>query len=435
MKTKSIILLGLAMLAGLCSGALGTEAPLSLDQARSEALGQSPRGLKARAMADEQGWRQVEALSGLFPRITADATRFSDVKYQTVGINLPHVGPIDMGMVYPYTSVGFTGTWTLFEGLANLNRLAAARLSSQAGSLMADWASVQVAQDVRLKYYQALTAQQLDGLAEANVKTLEDHQRMVADLLSNGQATKFDVLRVEVQLDEARTERLAAADRVIMARRRLTQAMGLTQDERPLSGALPVPQSLSVEASPEAVDSPELRAKELQAQAARKAALAALGHWAPRLALVSNYQWYNNADQEPLDTQAYKTAYQLGLFATWELFNGFGSLARDRQADAQARAAQADAQASRLQQSYDREFWSRRYKYSVKLYQAKLADVEKAQESVRLASLGQKAGTRTTTEVLDAELDSFRASAGVVSAQMDAAEALINLELTQGKGE
>jgi outer membrane protein TolC len=61
--------------------------------------------------------------------------------------------------------------------------------------------------------------------------------------------------------------------------------------------------------------------------------------------------------------------------------------------------------------------------------------VDKAQESVRLATLGQKAGTRTTTEVLDAELDSFRSSAGVVSAQMDAAEALINLELALGKGE
>jgi outer membrane protein TolC len=428
--------LALLALAGLAMAAWA-DGGLSLEQAQAEALGHSPRGLKAAAAADEQDWRFSEAQSGFWPRVTLDASHFNEDKFQGLGVTLPlppHPISFDMPMVYPYTSLGFTGSWTLFEGFSNLYRSAAALAGRQAGRISADWATVQVAQDVRLKYCQALTAQQLEGLAEANVKTLEDHLRMVQDLLNNGQATKFDVLRVEVQLDEARTELLAAQDRVVMARRSLTQAMGLTSDARPLSGELPVPQDVSLDAAA-ADDSPALKARDLQAQAAGKAAMASLGHWAPRLMLVANYQWYNNQDIEIEDFDAYKTAYQLGFAASWELFNGFGSLAHQQQAFAQARQAEQDAREARLKQDYDREFWGRRLRYCVKLYQAKLADVDKAQESVRLATLGQKAGTRTTTEVLDAELDSFRSSAGVVSAQMDAAEALINLELALGKGE
>ncbi len=71
---------------------------------------------------------------------------------------------------------------------------------------------------------------------------------------------------------------------------------------------------------------------------------------------------------------------------------------------------------------------------SVVLYQAKLTDVDKAKESARLATLGFKAGTRTTTDVLDAELEQFRAEAGLVQAQLNALEALNNLEMAIGKG-
>jgi outer membrane protein TolC len=62
-----------------------------------------------------------------------------------------------------------------------------------------------------------------------------------------------------------------------------------------------------------------------------------------------------------------------------------------------------------------------------------LTDVDEAKESVRLATLGFKAGVNTTTDVLDAELDKFTASAGLVQAQVGMLEAVINLELAIGK--
>jgi outer membrane protein TolC len=81
----------------------------------------------------------------------------------------------------------------------------------------------------------------------------------------------------------------------------------------------------------------------------------------------------------------------------------------------------------------DFTFWKRRYLYSASLYHAKNADLKRAQETVRLANAGFKAGVRTTTEVLDAELELFRARAGMVNTQMNCLEAKIKLELTTGE--
>jgi len=109
------------------------------------------------------------------------------------------------------------------------------------------------------------------------------------------------------------------------------------------------------------------------------------------------------------------------------------SLARSRQALARAEGARAATQSMLLKAPREAQQWRRRLATQSELYKARLRTVEKGEESVRLATLGVKAGTRTHTEVLDAELELFRARAGLVKAQVDAVEALTNLELSLGK--
>ncbi|HTB21422.1 MAG TPA: TolC family protein [bacterium] len=420
------------------SAAPSDGAALGLDQALQEGLERSPSYRASEATASEKEWGRLEAFSAFLPSVSLDGTRFLQDKYQVLPVSFgPLVGAFPE--VNPYAQYGFSARWTLFDGWAGVNTLRAADSASAAAEADRDWAEFQLRQDIRLKFYRALAAVKLVSLADENVKTLKDHLRIVKDLLSNGRATRFDLLRVEVQLDDARTGQLDAQDKVDMARRSLSLAMGEANDHRPLAGALPQPG----EAPPETVpidDKPDVRSKLLEADAAQQASLAAAGQWAPKLSVIGDYQWYYNGynganEMDPGDTAAHGTNYDLGLEASWELFNGGGSLARQREASRKADEAGAAAEQARLQASYDRAYWKRRLAYSAQLYQAKLAEVDKAAESVRLADLGLKAGTRTTTEVLDAELDSFSAAAAVVSAQMDAAEALINLESALGTGD
>src|SRR5205823_4906908 len=110
------------------------------------------------------------------------------------------------------------------------------------------------------------------------------------------------------------------------------------------------------------------------------------------------------------------------------------TIARNAQTHYQAQEAEAASESATLRAPQELETYKRRFLYNAALYRAKKRAVEFAQESVRLATLGYNAGTRTSTDVLDAELDLIRARAGVVRAQVDGSEALINLELAVGKG-
>src|SRR5665213_2849599 len=228
--------LGPAALAALffCHQACAAES-LDLAQAQSEGLEQSPELARARALSSEKQWSRVGALSVFMPHLSLDGTRYFEDKYQVLpfnGATFPEVSP--------YAQFGMDASWTLFDGWAGINTLRASDLSAAAAALSRDWALVQVRQNIRLKFYRALASQKLARLADENIKTLKVHLRIVKDLLANGRATRFDLLRVEVQLDDARTDQMQSYDQVAFARLSMAQSIGLDEDARPLRGQLPV---------------------------------------------------------------------------------------------------------------------------------------------------------------------------------------------------
>src|SRR6185437_11871574 len=107
-------------------------------------------------------------------------------------------------------------------------------------------------------------------------------------------------------------------------------------------------------------------------------------------------------------------------------------IAKKAEASDEAQEAIESGRQLDLEAPEDFDMWKRRYLYNTALYQARQRSVQESEESVRLATLGVRAGTQTHSEALDAELDLFRARAGVVRAQIDAARALSNLELAVG---
>src|SRR6185436_5746994 len=142
-------------------------------------------------------------------------------------------------------------------------------------------------------------------------------------------------------------------------------------------------------------------------------------YWIPRVSLIGEYQFYNSPDYLAAgltENNDLRTNYFLGAAASWDILDGGISLAKAREASERANGSQADLEAAQVEAPYDFDLWKRKLISSAAIYQAKLANVEKAKESSRLATLGFKAGTNTTTDVLDAELEKFRAAAGVVKA-------------------
>ncbi len=442
MKKQLILgLLGILLQPAACLGAAESPPPdaghpLTVSSAVDQGLENSPVIQGLQAEVEGAAWKRLEAASGHVPHLSAAANQIVDQKYLYAGERFQGM-ILEFPSAVPSTTIHLDVSWMIFDGLATVHAYQAADLNYQARR--AEWsrARFQVAETVRLRFYQALAALKLLQVASQNIVTLQDHLAIAQVGERSGASTRFNVLRIEALLEEARAEKILAENNVDLARENLFLAMGLPADDRTLTGSLPVPQpGLMTEGlTPVLRERDDLRAQLLRQRAAEQAGQAASGFWWPKLSLYAEDQYYRYKAFDPsvVETQDFKMSYMVGARLTWAIFDGGASLAREQAASKQA---QASAQTSRqllLGAATEFKTWKRKWAYFTSLYQARLRAEEKSQESVRLATLGLKAGTNTSTEVLDAELDLFRSRAGIVRAQMDAAEALINLELSLGK--
>lgn len=409
---------------------------LTVQQAIEESQAHSPKLQKAKAVEEEVGWKKTEALNTFLPTVTAQATYLFDKKYMLTDVSIvPGQPASSIAAVVPNSIMTVTGTLPLFEGGAGLKRYSAAGSFKSAAEVEYNWTEFQLAREVALQFYKTLAAQELLRVAEQNLKTLQDHHKDVALFRKAGVSTNYDILRVEVQVSEAESEVLNATDNLALARGKLAEVMGEESDARSIRGNWPDFEPKNAEAfQKESLNTrPDLQALQLRSDGAKTLANAASSYWVPKLSLYGQYQYYNNRTERVDDWERYRDAYQFGLTATWNLFDGMTSIAKDHQAFAQSVQSEKGLAQSRLKAQQDLEFWKRKYLYFGTVFKAKKNDVARSEESVRLARQGKRVGTRTDTDLLDAEAELFRARAGMVNAQMGALESLVNLELTTGK--
>lgn len=411
---------------------------LTLDKAIDEGLTRSPQIQKSRAIAQEYRWKRIESLgSGFLPKLSAAGAHYFSPQYTITGFNFAGQ-TLNFPGFYPNTTFSLDLTIPIFDGLANIRNLQGAGLAEDAVQKELSRAEFQLKKDIELAFYQALAAAQLDMVAEENVKTMDDHLRQVSVQNKGGAATRYDVLRVEVQLNDARADSIDAKDNVTLTRRKLNQLLNLESDDRSLQGTLPVPdvqkvKDLRFDHIAEVRD--DIQALNLRAEAAGHFHSAQNAWLSPTISVGGQYLFYdqqlfNNTVQ---NTGNYKTAYNVGVFLKWNLFDGGVSLARANEIAYQEIQASKTAETAKIAVPYDFDYWKRRYISNSDHFLSKKLDITRSEESVRLSKEEERAGTRTSTETLDAELDLFRAKAGAVTAQVNAVEAQIHLELVLGK--
>ena len=407
----------------------------SPEAALQKAMDQSPELQKMEAQKDEARWKKIEGFSTFLPTISLNANHFFEKKYELLDITFSG-NPVEIPQIFPSSSATLEAKWFFFDGFMNVNTFRAGSSFQAAADADFEWAHFQLDHDVKLAYAKVVSAKKLADVADQNVKTLQNHLGQVKNLKTGGLATNYDVLRVEAQLSEAQAELMLTKDNIQIAQEKLGQILGLTEPADVSGSDLAVP---STEAIQSLTFGPEKVQKRLDLQALQSRVdstdLMVTAHkafWVPKIGLDAQYIKYNNLSDSLSDWEKYRPAWSVGFILTWELFNA-GLYSKAKQEAYRAVQSQKTLIQANLQAPVDFAFWKKRYLYSASLYEAKKADLERAQETVRLADAGFKAGVRTTTEVLDAELDLFRARAGIVNTQMNCIEAKIKLELSTGE--
>ncbi|MGH7441186.1 MAG: TolC family protein [bacterium] len=425
----------------VCAGSVAfAKAPvLTLAQAQADAEADSPsqRSLDAKVKAADA--RVDEAFSEYLPRLDVNAQHLFGAQYGSMSISFPAISSsgLNFPSAFPQDTVDIHAAWNFFDGLRSTKQMQAACAEAKAARLERDYAAFRLRQQVAVLFYKALASRLLVSAAQADMATLDEHLRLARDYEDSGGATHFGVLRVQAQREEALASLQQAQDGASMSRLDLAQAMGLSRDARALWGSLPVPSMDEVPDSlaPNLADRDDLKALGLRRDALRRDRAAVLSSWAPSLSLFADQEYYRYGDFNPeiLATSGFPYQRMFGISATWNLFDGGLDKSRLDEADAQIQVADAGLDDARLAASKDFASWKDRFRDGVRLYQASLRVLQESKESVRLARLGLKAGTLTDSEVLDSEMDLFKTRAGLVQAQADAAEALLNLELLSGK--
>lgn len=425
-----VLVVGALLGSSLQSQAAG----LHLQDALNEALNNSPKVQKSESQYRETDWKKTESYSGFLPTLSAQASYLFDKKYALVDVNLNNV-PLAIPQVVPTTNAYLTAQWSIFDGFASTNRYLSADAFSESAKNDFDWTRFQVQREVTVLFYKALAAKELKAVAEQNVRALEDHLKDVRLFKKVGSSTNYDVLRVEVQMSEAQSELLNATDSVELSRGRLSEALGLDQDVAEVDGILPRlnPDVVAKLEKATLEDRKDLQALRLRAEGFKHQEDSAEKYWVPRISLIGQYQYYNNRNDRFDDFDQFRDAYQFGVMLNWNLFDGMTSISRSKQSIEQKYQAEKTVRQAELKSQRDFDMWKKKFLYYCKVYEARLNDISKSEESVRLAREGQKVGARTNTDVLDAEAELYRARAGAVNAQVGAIEAIVNLELSTGQ--
>jgi outer membrane protein TolC len=400
----------------------------------AEAMAHSPVLQKADAENKQASWKKSEGFSSFLPTVSLSANHFFEKKYQYLDVTLG-ASAIEIPQIFPSTSGTLSARWVIFDGLANLNLYRSSMKASDAAKARFDWVRFQLERDVTLSYYKVVSSIKLEAVAKENLKTLQNHLEQINNLKKGGLATTYDVLRVESQLSEAQAELLQSTDNIDIAYDRLKLAVGLEEPILLSDEALPLPNPSQIKTlifNPDSHTRLDLVALEKQADAAESVDQASSYFWVPKIGLGADYIKYNNLTDGASDWSKYRNAWNVGVFLNWTLFDA-KQFSQAKQNQYQSLAAEKGVRQALLQSPADFEFWKKRYLYSASLFEAKNADLRRAEETVRLADAGFKAGIRTTTEVLDAELELFRARAGIVNTLINCLEAKIKLELTLGE--
>lgn len=403
---------------------------LTLSEAVSTSENNSIELKRLSLQAESVRWQKVKAWSEFSPTLSLDGRHIFDERFESVPFN-----GVDVVIPANYTSLGINANWNIFSGFKDYNELRAAQFETDAYAQHFKFAKDRNRTLIRTLYYKALGSQILVEVADQNIEALENHLHDVTSRIRSGVSTRYDSLRVEVQLEDAKTEKAAATSSVAVSRARLFEAIGIVDDQKPLNEAMSEDflktdlGQINLENASHS-DREALSSESLSAQAK---ALAAQSHWYPKISLFANYDWYNNYNHSiTADDEVFKSAYMVGLNLKWDLFDGGGQYALQRQAAVASQLAELNLSRYDENLPVSLEEAKSRFNYNLLNYKAKLSSVKKAEEAVRLAKGGISAGILKNTDVLDAVVDLNRAKASAVKSQIEAIEALGQLELIVG---
>lgn len=320
------------------------------------------------------------------------------------------------------------GLLRLFQDKVGLDDVAAA---AHQGEKITEDAIVEAVQTGYLRYFEAKAAAEV---ARASISQLEEQHQVTEARVKAGAATTADVLRVDVAAANAKQQLITATTQQQVTSAALLLAMGFSAEDADVELVEPV--QLEQASAPTlterdaqhlaATNRPEVERARFEQSAAEHQATAKLFALLPEANLEAAYLHIQGQAFAPADSM------YVGFKATWPIWE-WGASWYQRQAA--LRNADAAAEARRDQERTVKTEASTRLaglRSSAAAVEVAQTAIASAEEAWRVTQALVKAGSATTTDLLDAQSALTQAKLNLVRAAYQ--QAVARVALTRALG-
>jgi len=411
--------------------------PLSLDEALNTALTQNPAILKSQKDLEATHGVVVQTKAIALPRLRA----FGDYAFQTGSEEFAFQPGQTLSFQQDQSwSAGIQLEQSIYEGGRLRSSFRTSRhLKEQALQQHRSTINNTVL-EVRTAYLNTLLAAEQITVNEKSVALLQKELEDTRRRYEAGTVPKFNVLRAEVQLANARPNLSRSRNSWRISKNNLASLLGYDLPTT-IWENIPLQLTGTLEREPFEINLPNALAQAIQnrpelavirqsQELAREDVVNAKSGYKPSVQIFGGYQGRNSGFQDDLGIVV--DGWLAGARVNWNLFDGMGTQGRVTEARAKlGKAAVEETDAVRQIELEVRTSYSGFIEASEVLESTEKV-VEQAEEALRLATSRYDAGTGTQLDVLAAETSLTEARTTKNMALRDYAVALAKLERAIG---
>ena len=399
--------------------------PITLNQAISLALQNNKqlqneqRGLQdARLQVEEAKASLVRERAALFPTIdiSTSALRFRNDRSVADTVTQP-VQDETEATTFTDLRANARLTYDIYSGGERSARIARAERQVRERELDLERITEVTRFETTDNYYRLQNADARVAIAQADVENATQTLRDASLLEGAGLGTRFDVLRGEADLARANQEltRAIAAQRT--ARRQLAEILGVGQHVE-LTAADEIIEAGTWEMTLDETivraykNRAELEQQLVQREISEQDREIALAEIRPQVNFVADYEARENLD----DGVPVLTDWTFQAQVSWRIFDGGRAFAGAREAERQIDRANTEFARQRNNIRFEVEEAYYNLISNRENIESTRKNVERDEESLRLARLRFQAGVGTQTEVINAQRDLSRSRGDFLSA-------------------
>jgi len=403
--------------------------PLGAQEARRVTLEEALGLARRNSPTLEQAQSAVEIAE--FGRLTAWGQFLPDLNlsYQYNNSSSGRLDPTGQAITTTSYSAQLGGSLELFSGFRRFADLKGANLGVDLRNAQYRQSAYVTQEAVKISYFNAVATRELVRVELDRLSRQEDQLRFAEQQLELGRATRSDLLRSQVDLNNAKVALLNAENSAQNARYALAEAVGLMV---PLE-----PETTEMDAAPFTWDMGELMAMGMagapglvsaraQAEADLTAVASAKSAYLPSLRFNGGWAW-SNSEFPPQNR-----SWSLSLSGSYPLFNGFS---RENQLYTAKARADISRSAERAEELQLRKDIDGAYGTTMAAQASRgLAEqtVELSREDLRVSQERYRLGLATILDLQSAQITLLQAEVDLIRAQFDYQLGLARLEALLG---